>query len=64
MRPIFLFLIAVALWFGRFFRYIAAVLVDKSGKLFMRVVESVDSQVDEIRSVFARKPCSATGGTA
>jgi hypothetical protein len=35
-----------------------------SHKFVAQVIETIESQNDEIRTTFAKRPCSATGGTA
>jgi hypothetical protein len=64
MKTILAFLSAVFGWVGFLIRSLFAALVNKSVVLYSRVVGYVDSQADAIRSVFAKKPCSATGGSA
>lgn len=64
MRSIILFLSIVMQRIDQLIRSLLAVFVDKSIGFYARVVGFVDSQVESVCSVFAKKPCSATGGTA
>jgi hypothetical protein len=64
MKTILAFLLAAFGWIGALCRSIFAALVNKSVAFYARVIGYVDSQADVIRSVFAKKPCSATGGSA
>lgn len=50
---------------ARLFREILSLLIDGTAlKPFFAIVAKIEAQVERVASVFDKKPCSATGGTA
>jgi len=64
MRSIFCFLYAVLRSFGSLILDFFSAFMVATPKFVAKVVGNVDDQVDGIRSMFAKKACSATGGSA
>ena len=65
MKGILIYLTSVLSILGRLMRELAARLIDSpSFAPVLSIVGNVRAQVFQVPSIFAKAPCSATGGTA
>jgi hypothetical protein len=64
MKSILLFFSVLLDGLARFCRDICRFLGAPLFEPVFEVVGEIDAQVDKVASIFAKRPCSATGGTA